>query len=95
MNVYMFLVSSSGKADLNGDSKQVLYQSSYKANFMWDPDRSIYDENCVEYTHSFQPTVLIHEIQAFHLINTFIIQCHFLEYNNAQNDNKYHAVFVL
>ena len=55
----------------------------------------IYDENCVEYTHSFQPTVLIHEIQAFHLINTFIIQCHFLEYNNAQNDNKYHAVFVL
>ena len=45
MNVCMFLVSSSGKAGLNGDSKhdlcyagEVLYQSSYKANFMWAKD---------------------------------------------------------
>lgn len=48
MNVCMFLVSSSGKAGLNGESKhdlcsagEVLCQSSYKANFMWDPDRYI------------------------------------------------------
>lgn len=45
MNVCMFLVSSSGKAGLNGDSKhdlcyagEVLCQSSYKANFMWAKD---------------------------------------------------------